>query len=75
VGGGAHTASDVERMIRHVDADKFLRMYNQGRLHVKSCSEEDFLQVVVVPAGFEAFVFQADFGRPFVLEEAQRGPA
>jgi hypothetical protein len=38
-----------------------------GRLHGKSCSEQDFFEVAFVPAGGEAFVLDADLGGRFVL--------
>ena len=42
-----------------------------GRLHVNSCSEKDFEQVVFVECGGEAFVLDADLRCPFVLQQAQ----
>ncbi len=45
-----------------------------GQSHVKSRTKQDFLKMGIIPAGFEAFVFDADFGGPLVLQQAQRGP-
>jgi transposase len=39
-----------------------------GRLHLKSCSEQHFLEIVLVPTGSEAFVLDADLQRGFVLQ-------
>lgn len=41
--------------------------FGPGQSHVKSLSEQDFGEVGVVPAGGEAFVFDADFERRFVF--------
>ncbi|MFT5328702.1 MAG: hypothetical protein ACI8P0_006617 [Planctomycetaceae bacterium] len=34
-------------------------------------TEENIEQIVVVPAGGEAFVFDSDFHRPFVFQQTQ----
>ena len=41
--------------------------YHSGRLHDKSCSEQDLFEVGLVPAGDQAFVFDADLGGALVL--------
>lgn len=46
-----------------------------GRLRDKSLIEEDFCEVVIAPAGHEAFVFNADFRSGFIFQQAQCGPS
>ncbi len=65
-----HVLADV--VLRQVVVQRDLR---PGRLHHKSCSEQDFFEVVFVPAGGEAFVLDADLAVWFVLQQAQRGAA
>ena len=48
-----------------------LRQFKPERLHVKSCSDEDFEQIVVVPTDSEAFVFDSDFCFPLIFQQAQ----
>ncbi len=38
-----------------------------GRLHLKSLAPEDFFKIGLIPAGGEAFVFDADVESGFVL--------
>lgn len=38
-----------------------------GRLHDKSCSQQDFFEIGFVPAGGEAFVLDAELGGRFVF--------
>ena len=45
--------------------------HTPGRLHVKSCSDEDFEQIVVVPTDSEAFVFDSDFCFPLIFQQTQ----
>ena len=42
-----------------------------GRLHGKSCVEQYFCEVIVVPSGVESFVLDSDFGGGLSLEETQ----
>ncbi len=44
-------------------------------MHHKSCSSQDFFQIAFVPAGIEAFVFDADLPCGLVLQQTQRGAA
>ena len=64
---------EVQQYIGDSDAQGRAHSIQQvGRLHVKSLSEQDLLQVRVVPTGGAAFVLHADLDRLVILQQAQR---
>ncbi len=48
---------------------------SSGRLHLKSRTEQHFLEVALVPACGETFVLDADLQGGLILQQAQRGAA
>ena len=65
------TVSEVRGCGRQKGHKEEYRGTESGRLRLKSCPQQHFLQVSLVPAGGEPFVLDADLRGRFLFQQTQ----